>query len=110
MRVSSRPRFDVVVNLLAEQAFSKRHLQCLVEIKLDHISTSQTCVASIHFFERPHLSGVFNASFENMSVKALAERIAEKVEFRLILRHQTILVVTGCPQIKFRLVFGPNIQ
>ena len=78
--VSSRPRFDVVVNLLTEQAFSKRRLTVFGGDQIrPHIHIADMCSVYSFLLERPHLSGVFNASFENMSVKALAERIAEKV-------------------------------
>lgn len=76
--VSPRQRFDVVVNLLCEQAISKGELTVHGgDQQRPHIHIDDMCSVYLFMLANPHLTGTFNAAFENLSVTELAEYIAE---------------------------------
>lgn len=84
--ISPRQRFDVVVNLLCEQAISKGEITVYGGMQQrPHIHIDDMCSVYLFMISNPCLKGVFNAAFENLSVSELAYYIAEnsgaKVKF-----------------------------
>jgi nucleoside-diphosphate-sugar epimerase len=78
--VSPRMRFDVVVNMFVLQAFTKSKITVLgggqvrPNIHIDDITDLY-----LFLLERPDLIGVYNAGFENLSIRKIAEMAANKV-------------------------------
>ncbi len=83
---SPRMRLDLVVNLLTMQALSKGAMTVLGgEQTRPNIHVDDIVDVYLFAFDR-RLAGVFNAGFENLSVREIAERIADEVpaEIRLL--------------------------
>ena len=79
--LSPRQRFDVVVNLLCEQAITNGKLIIYGgEQQRPHIHIDDMCSVYLFLLENPNLQGIFNAAFENLSVLELAKFIAEKFD------------------------------
>jgi nucleoside-diphosphate-sugar epimerase len=76
--VSSRMRLDVSVNMLTMQALTKGKItlfggdQVRPNIHIDDITDLY-----LYMLEHPELQGVFNAGFENFSIRAIAEQVAK---------------------------------
>lgn len=76
--MSQRMRLDVSVNLLTMAALDRQKItvfggkQVRPNIHIDDITDLY-----IFLLERPEITGVFNAGFENMSILAIAEAVAE---------------------------------
>lgn len=75
---SPRMRFDVSVNMLTMQAFCKGKItvfggaQVRPNIHMDDITD-----VYLHLLERPELTGIYNAGFENISILDIAHRVAK---------------------------------
>lgn len=82
--LSPRMRLDVAVNLLTMQALTQGEITVLggdqtrPNIHIDDITDLY-----LFLLERPALTGVFNAGFENISIRAIAQMATEKVHARI---------------------------
>ncbi|MBT4739859.1 MAG: SDR family oxidoreductase, partial [Rhodospirillaceae bacterium] len=78
--LSPRMRLDVAVNMLAMQALTKGAITVLggdqtrPNIHIDDITDLY-----VFLLDRPDVEGVFNAGFENLSIRTIAETIAEYI-------------------------------
>lgn len=78
--LSPRMRLDVAVNMLAMQALTKGAITVLggdqtrPNIHIDDITDLY-----VFLLDHPEASGVFNAGFENLSIRRIAEMIAEHI-------------------------------
>ena len=78
--LSPRMRLDVSVNLLTMQALTKGEItvfggdQTRPNIHIDDITD-----VYLHFLERPNLTGVYNAGFENISILEIANMVTRHV-------------------------------
>ncbi len=85
---SPRMRLDVSVNLLTIQALTKGQIsvfggsQVRPNIHIDDITD-----AYLHFIDNPHLSGIFNAGFENISILEIAKMVAKYVPVEIIVTN-----------------------
>ncbi|MFN0313430.1 MAG: NAD-dependent epimerase/dehydratase family protein [Burkholderiales bacterium] len=77
---SPRMRLDVSVNMLAMQALTKGVVtvfggnQTRPNIHIEDIAG-----VYLHLLERPHLAGIYNAGFENITILEIAERVRKHV-------------------------------
>lgn len=82
--VSPRMRLDVAVNLLTMQALSKGEITVLggdqtrPNIHIDDITDLY-----LFFIDNPQVTGVFNAGFENLSIKTIAEMATKKANAKI---------------------------
>lgn len=82
--LSPRMRLDVSVNMLTMQALTKGEIivyggsQIRPNIHIEDITDLY-----LFLLDRPDLVGVFNAGFENLSIKQIAEMVAKKVDARI---------------------------
>lgn len=82
---SPRMRLDVSVNLLAMQALSKRKItvfggnQVRPNIHIDDITD-----VYLHLIDHPHLTGVYNAGFENISIMDIAKLVAKYIPVEIV--------------------------
>lgn len=78
--LSPRMRLDVAVNMLAMQALTKGAITVLggdqtrPNIHIDDITDLY-----VFLLDHPEATGVFNAGFENLSIRRIAEMIAEHI-------------------------------
>ena len=78
--LSPRMRLDVSVNLLTMAALEKKVItvfggeQVRPNIHIDDITD-----VYLHFLDNPNLEGVYNAGFENLSIRSIAEIISKKL-------------------------------
>ena len=83
--LSPRMRLDVSVNLLTMLALTNGRItvfggdQVRPNIHIDDITDLY-----IWLLDRPHLTGVYNAGFENISIRDIAERVASAVEAEIV--------------------------
>lgn len=74
--LSPRMRLDVSVNMLTVQALTNNRItvfggdQVRPNIHIDDITDLY-----VYLLERPHIVGTFNAGFENISIREIAERV-----------------------------------
>ena len=77
---SNRMRLDVAVNLLTMQALSKGQITVLggdqtrPNIHIDDITDLY-----IHLIDHPEITGIYNAGFENISIKDIATLITKRI-------------------------------
>lgn len=82
---SPRMRLDVSVNMLTMQALSKGKItvfggtQTRPNIHIDDITDCY-----IHFLDRPEITGIFNAGFENISILDIAKLVTKYVSAEII--------------------------
>jgi nucleoside-diphosphate-sugar epimerase len=82
--ISPRMRLDVAVNLLTMQALSKGEITVLggdqtrPNIHIDDITDLY-----LFFLDNPQVTGVFNAGFENLSIKTIAEMATKKANAKI---------------------------
>jgi nucleoside-diphosphate-sugar epimerase len=83
--LSPRMRLDVSVNMLTMQALTRGEITVLggdqtrPNIHIDDITDLY-----LFLLERPDVTGVFNAGFENLSIRRIAEMACEKAEAKII--------------------------
>lgn len=81
---SPRMRLDVSVNMLTMQALTRGVIsvfggtQTRPNIHIDDITD-----VYLHLLERPHLTGIYNAGFENISILDIAERVQRHVQAQI---------------------------
>jgi len=83
--LSPRMRYDVMVNMLTMQAVTKRKITAHCgehggNLMRPNTHIQDICALYCFLIERPELTGIWNAGFENLSTQATAEMIAEEVE------------------------------
>lgn len=82
--ISPRMRFDVSVNMLTMQALTRGEITVLggdqtrPNIHIDDITDLY-----LFLLERPDVTGVFNAGFENLSIRRIAEMACEKASAKI---------------------------
>ncbi|MGB1876788.1 MAG: NAD-dependent epimerase/dehydratase family protein [Rhodospirillaceae bacterium] len=82
--LSPRMRLDVAVNMLAMQALTKGAITVLggdqtrPNIHIDDITDLY-----VFLLDRPDVQGIFNAGFENLSIRTIAETIAEHIPAKI---------------------------
>ncbi|HTT37445.1 MAG TPA: SDR family oxidoreductase [Burkholderiales bacterium] len=73
---SPRMRLDVSVNMLTMQALTRRRITVLGgEQTRPNIHIDDITDVYLHLLARPHLTGIYNAGFENLSIIQIAERV-----------------------------------
>lgn len=83
--LSPRMRLDVAVNMLTMQALTKGRItvfggdQVRPNIHIDDITDLY-----IYLLDRPELTGVYNAGFENISIRDIAERVTAVVPAEVV--------------------------
>jgi nucleoside-diphosphate-sugar epimerase len=83
--VSPRTRLDVSVNMLTMQALTKGRIavfggdQVRPNIHIDDVTDLY-----LFMLDNPHVTGVFNAGFENLSIRSIAEMVAEQVPAEIV--------------------------
>jgi nucleoside-diphosphate-sugar epimerase len=82
---SPRMRFDVSVNMLTIQALEKGRItvfggdQVRPNIHIDDITDLY-----VFLLDNPHIMGVFNAGFENMTIRQIAECVVSYVPAEIV--------------------------
>ena len=83
--VSSRMRLDVAVNMLTMQALTNSRItvfggdQVRPNIHIDDITDLY-----IYLLDHPELIGVYNAGFENISIREIAERVVRIIPAEIV--------------------------
>lgn len=78
--LSPRMRLDVAVNMLAMQALTKSAITVLGgEQTRPNIHIDDITDLYIFLLDRPDVLGIYNAGFENLSIKTIAEKISEHI-------------------------------
>jgi nucleoside-diphosphate-sugar epimerase len=83
--LSPRMRLDVSVNMLTMQALTRGEITVLggdqtrPNIHIDDITDLY-----LFFLEHPEVTGVFNAGFENLSIREIAEMAAQKASAKIV--------------------------
>jgi nucleoside-diphosphate-sugar epimerase len=81
---SPRMRFDVSVNMLTIQALTRGEVtvfggdQTRPNIHIDDIAD-----VYLHFLAHPERTGIYNAGFENLTIREIAERVTRQVPARI---------------------------
>lgn len=82
---SPRMRLDVVVNMLTMQALSQGSMKVLGGKQMrPNIHIEDMADLYLWMLERPALTGIYNAGFENLSVAEIARMAAEKTNARTV--------------------------
>lgn len=82
--ISPRMRFDVSVNMLTMQALTRGEITVLggdqtrPNIHIDDITDLY-----VFLLDRPNIKGVFNAGFENLSIRKIAQMACEKASAKI---------------------------
>lgn len=82
--ISPRMRFDVSVNMLTMQALTKGEVtvfggnQTRPNIHIDDITDLY-----LFLLDRPQITGTFNAGFENLTIRAIAEMAANRTDAKI---------------------------
>lgn len=76
---SPRTRLDVAVNLLTNHAMSGKNIRVLGgEQTRPNIHIQDICRVYLHLLDRPFITGIFNAGFENLKIIDIARLISAK--------------------------------
>tara|TARA_B100000963_G_C22604261_1_gene661683 strand:- start:761 stop:1723 length:963 start_codon:yes stop_codon:yes gene_type:complete len=82
--VSPRMRFDVAVNMLVMQAVTKGEVTVFGGNQIrPNIHIDDICDLYLYMLNNPHLVGVFNAGFENLSILEIAEMVRAHVDCKI---------------------------
>lgn len=85
--LSPRMRLDVAVNLLTMQALNKNKITVLGgEQTRPNIHIDDITDIYLFLIENPHLSGIYNAGFENISIMDIASLIKSKLNVPIIVK------------------------
>src|SRR5678815_3182893 len=77
---SPRIRCDIVVNLLTMRALRDGVMNLMTpELSRPHCHVQDAASLYLFLLERPHLTGVYNAGFENLTIMQTARLIAERL-------------------------------
>jgi nucleoside-diphosphate-sugar epimerase len=79
--ISPRMRFDVVLNMFVKQAFVDGAINILGGDQIrPNIHINDLASAYLHLIDGNHPAGSYNAGFENVSIKTIAEKIRAKLD------------------------------
>lgn len=82
--VSPRMRFDVAVNMLVMQAVTRGEVTVFGGDQIrPNIHIDDICDLYLYMLKNPHLVGVFNAGFENLSILEIAEMVRAHVDCKI---------------------------
>jgi len=82
---SARQRLDVMVNSLTMQALVKRVIKFNGgEQYRPNIHIQDMTDLYVWMLDHPHLTGIYNAGFENLKIKAIAGLVADRIEAQII--------------------------
>ena len=82
--ISPRMRLDVAVNLLTMQALSKGEITVLGgDQTRPNIHIDDVTDLYLFFLDNPQATGIFNAGFENLSIKSIAEMASQKANAKI---------------------------
>ncbi len=87
--LSDRMRYDVSVNMLTYQAVKKKKITVFGGTQIrPNIHIKDLSRIYLHFIKNKSKidSGCFNAGFENLSIKAIAEKIAKKTKCKIVIK------------------------
>jgi nucleoside-diphosphate-sugar epimerase len=77
---SPRMRLDVSVNMLTMQALTRKRITVFGGAQIrPNIHIQDITDVYLHLLERPHLQGIYNAGFENLSILRIAQDIAARI-------------------------------
>lgn len=80
---SPRMRFDVSVNMLTIQALTRGEVTVFGgDQTRPNIHIEDIAAVYLHLLARPELTGVYNAGFENLTIRDIAERVTRHVPAR----------------------------
>ncbi len=83
---SPRMRLDVSVNLLTMQALTKGIMTVFGGQQVrPNIHIEDIAAVYLHFLNNRKLQGIYNAGFENVSILALAEQVAQHVPAKIVI-------------------------
>lgn len=86
--VSPRMRLDVAVNLLTMQALAKGEITVLGGTQVrPNIHMEDITDVYLHFLHNPALQGIYNAGFENLSIREIGERVADLVGAKITIQE-----------------------
>jgi nucleoside-diphosphate-sugar epimerase len=81
---SPRMRFDVSVNMLTMQALTRGEVTVFGgDQTRPNIHIEDVADVYLHFLARPELTGTYNAGFENLTIREIAERVTRHVPARI---------------------------
>ncbi len=83
---SKRLRLDVVLNLFCYQAYFKKKINILGGSQIRPILHIKDMISIYEFILKKELIGTFNAGFENISIKALANKISKYTGAKLVFK------------------------
>jgi nucleoside-diphosphate-sugar epimerase len=87
---SPRMRLDVVVNMLAMQAMTTGQITVLGGVQMrPNIHIEDMTDLYLWMLDRPQLTGIWNAGFENLSVMEIAEKVEGYANCRISKRPST---------------------
>ena len=82
--LSPRMRLDVAVNMLVMQALTKGEITVLGGDQIrPNIHIDDITDLYLFLLDRPDVTGIFNAGFENLSILRIAEMVAQKAEAKI---------------------------
>ncbi len=82
--VSPRMRLDVSVNMLTMQALTKGEVTVLGgDQTRPNIHIDDVTDLYLFLLEHPEVTGIYNAGFENLSIRAIAEMAAQKANAKI---------------------------
>jgi nucleoside-diphosphate-sugar epimerase len=82
--LSPRMRLDVSVNMLTMQALTRGQITVLGGDQMrPNIHIDDITDLYLFLLERPDVTGVYNAGFENLSIRRIAEMACEKAEAKI---------------------------
>jgi nucleoside-diphosphate-sugar epimerase len=82
---AGRQRFDVVVNMLTMQAMTGNLIKVLGGTQMrPNIHIDDMCDLYLWMLDRPNLTGIYNAGFENLSVSEIARMVSDRVNCRTV--------------------------
>ena len=83
--LSPRMRLDVSVNMLTMQALTRGEITVLGgDQTRPNIHIEDITDLYLFLLDRPDITGVYNAGFENLSIRRIAEMACEKAEAKII--------------------------
>ena len=77
---SPRMRGDIVVNLLTMRALKDGVMRLMTpELSRPHCHVQDCAALYLYLLDRPHLTGIFNAGFENQTIRQTARMISARL-------------------------------
>lgn len=87
--MSPRMRLDVSVNMLTMQALTKGVITVHGGAQMrPSIHIDDMCDLYLFMLENPHVYGIYNAGFENLSLMQIAEKVKAQVPCKIVVTEQ----------------------